>query len=540
MTAFIRVTSYGLTGALLFSIGSQAALRQENFDGEPSNWEGVNNRSTAFEVKTVVQNFGYSPGTAHAGGSVGEVGGRINPAGEPAFYGYRLPQAATLETPLSAEGRLLVAPGSSHALFGFFNTNTLNEWRTPNTMVLRINGRGDHFHCHFEYCTARWRAGAGVIGEIVPGERITAAESPVGKPCQWKLVYDPKGAGGRGVISLTLNGITATCEIEQPHRPEGCTFTHFGFLPVLKTWDGPGDMWIDDVKINGVVFDFSKDPVWDEFNNRHTYTTKDTRPRFDFGWSATHHAGGLKAGELGGLIFRGDCREPARMAAFGDRLAPLNLNTKLKARGKVAVLRAISDSTASIGFYHSKHSMQKNPSQKHSIPSDYLGINIEGPSSEAFFFYPVYRIHGDESAALGHNGGAPRIYPDRRVHDWFLEYDPDAADGKGRITVGLDNQVCKLDLGPGHKAAGATFDRFGICTPWIDGNSVTVYFDDLEYTASPLLLQHLDAVESLSLNLFRVHFCCRTAISGYVAGDVRPFTFIEAGLELETITNSRD
>jgi hypothetical protein len=485
MAMFRRVALY-FVGALLISDGSQAALRQENFDREPPGWEGLNNRSTAFEIKSVVQNFGYSPGTMHAGGSMGEAGGRINPAGEAAFYGYRLPRPGTLDTPRTAEGRMLVARGSGHALLGFFNTNSVNGWRTPNTMALRINSRGDSFHCHFEYCTSLWRAGAGVIGEIVPGERITAAALAVDKPYQWKLAYDPHGAGGRGVISVTFDGVTATCEIEQAHRGEGCTFTHFGFLPVLKTWDGPGDIWIDDVKINGVAFDFSKDPGWDELNNRRTYTTKDTRPRFDFGWSASHHAGGLKAGELGGLIFRGDCREPARMAAYGDRLAPLNLNMPLKARGKVAVLRAISDSTASIGFYHSKYSMQKNPSQKHSIPSDYLGINIEGPSSEAFFFYPVYRTHGDEALALGHDGGrAPRIYPDRRVHDWFLDYDPEGANGNGRITVGLDDRTCSLNLGPGHKAAGATFDRFGICTPWIDGNSVTVYFDDLEYTAGP-------------------------------------------------------
>jgi hypothetical protein len=186
---------------------------------------------------------------------------------------------------------------------------------------------------------------------------------------------------------------------------------------------------------------------------------------------------------LGGLVFRGDCREPARMASYGDPLGPLTLQTKLEARGKVAVLRAISDSTASIGFYHSKHSLQSNPSQQQSIPKDYLGINIEGPSGEGFFFYPVYRTHGEAANALGSNGArAPRIYPDGKVHDWFLRYDPEGAGGNGRMTVGLDEQACILDLAPGHKAIGGTFDRFGICTPWIDGNSVTVYFDDLTYT----------------------------------------------------------
>ena len=189
-------------------------------------------------------------------------------------------------------------------------------------------------------------------------------------------------------------------------------------------------------------------------------------------------------GELGGLIFRGDCREPARMACYGDKLQTLTLNKRLEARGKVVVLRAISDSTASIGFYHSKHSMQSNPSQNQSIPMDYLGINIEGPSSEAFFFYPVFRAHGQDGVTAGWDGGkAPRIYPDRKVHDWFLRYDPAGANGNGQITVGLDDKTCSLDLTPGHKAGGATFDRFGICTPWIDGNSVRVYFDDISYTA---------------------------------------------------------
>ena len=117
---------------------------------------------------------------------------------------------------------------------------------------------------------------------------------------------------------------------------------------------------------------------------------------------------------------------------------------------------------------------------------DYVGINIEGPSSEGFFFYPVYRVHGDIAGALGGGSGkAPHIYPDRTVHDWTLTYDPAGADGRGQITVTLDDQTCTLDLEPGAKAAGATFDRFGICTPWIDGNSVTAFFDDIQYTYTP-------------------------------------------------------
>src|SRR6266496_4537379 len=334
------------------SLPSGAATRQENFDRVPTDWEGVNNRNKLFSLKTVEQDFGYSATTSHAGGQAGEIGGRINPAGEPAYYGYRLPEPLNVNSPMSAEGRLWVSRGSGHCLLGFFNTNTLEGWRTPNTLVARINGRGDAFHCHLEYCTRQWRASAGVIGEIVRGERISPRELPAGAAYRWKLDYDPRGADGKGLLTFTLNGATARCEIEPSHRRgEGLTVTHFGLLPVLQTWDGPGEIWLDDLTINGAAFNFSEDPKWDAFNNRHTYVTADTRPKFDFGWSQTHHAGGKMAGELGGLIFRGDCREPARMASYGARTGELTLKTKLQARGKVAVLRAISDSTASIGFY---------------------------------------------------------------------------------------------------------------------------------------------------------------------------------------------
>src|SRR5215208_4012963 len=174
----------------LLSIGwitsLNAATRFEAFDREPPNWEGVNHRNKYFESRTVIQDFGYSAATSHAGGERGEAGGRINPAGEAAYYGYRLPAALTLESPMFAEGRLRVAKGSSHFLLGFFNTNTMNEWRTPNTLVARINGRGDTFHCHLEYCTSQWRAEAGVIGEIVRGQRVAANNIPSGEALQWK------------------------------------------------------------------------------------------------------------------------------------------------------------------------------------------------------------------------------------------------------------------------------------------------------------------------------------------------------------------
>jgi hypothetical protein len=471
--------------ATAFSASAQT-LRHESFDNEP-NWESINSRSTAFPLRQVTQDFGYSAGTTHCGSGPGEIGGTLNPAGEAAYYGFRLPKPADLSAPLSASGKIHVAAGPGHFLLGFFNANTLNEWRTPNTLVLRINSRGDSWHCHLEYCSSEWRAEAGVIGEIIRGERLRQTEIPADKTYGWDLKYFPPSRNERAYFTLKIGEWSARCDIVPEHFNDGATFTHFGILPIPKTWDSPGRAWLDDVTINGVQFDFSADPKWDALNNRRYYLSADTRPRFDFGFSRTHYVRGKSAGEIGGLIFRGDCREAGRMAAYGDRIGKLTLQNKLVARGKVTLLRAISDSAGLIGFYNRAHSLKSNPSQNETIPSDFIGINIEGPSSEGFFFYPVYRAHTDGGGkALGHNGGkSPRIKPDARPHDWTFTYDPSGANGNGQITVTLDRQSCTMDLEAGVKNIGATFDRFGLCTTWIDGNSVTAYFDDLSYSYAP-------------------------------------------------------
>jgi len=51
--------------------------------------------------------------------------------------------------------------------------------------------------------------------------------------------------------------------------------------------------------------------------------------------------------------------------------------------------------------------------------------------------------------------------------------------------MGLDDCTWVLAREPGDRVAGATLHRFGLCAAWIDGNSVTLDFDDLTYTALP-------------------------------------------------------
>jgi hypothetical protein len=472
--------------AILWSMGAFtfAEERQESFDKQPG-WEGHNNRSTAFAKRTIKQDFGFSP-THHARGkATGELGGFINPAAEPAYCAKRIARK-TLDDPLTTSGTFLCTGRQFHILIGFFNSNTLNEWRTPNTIALRLYGRGEVFYAHVEYATSRWRAG-GDNPTPFPTMRNPDSGRRVPKgfaarvPHRWSLTYDPKGNNGRGVVTATIDEATAICQMAPGHKQDGASFDRCGLMTVMKHWDDGGEVWLDDITINGETEAFDREPGWEQFHNRRTYVSTNVRPRFDFGYSPTHFAGGRGKGELGGLVFRGDCRYPERMAYYADRLNRLTLRQPLKAGGKVALRRGVSDSTTLIGFFHSIRSMKVNDSQTSGIPNDFIGVAIEGPSREGFFFYPLYRFGGN---ARGHAQGddLPRILPNGEAHDWTFEYAPSGADGLGKIAVTLGKQSVELPLGQGHRSADASFDRFGIITTWIDGNGQHVYFDDLTYT----------------------------------------------------------
>jgi hypothetical protein len=390
---------------------------------------------------------------------------------------------------MTASGRLACTGRAFHTVVGFFRADTLNEWRTPNTVSLRLYGRGDVFYAYVEYCTAKWRAGGDSPGGFATVRdpmtgKVKPKGFPTGVPHAWSLTYDPTGNNGTGSVTVTLAGQTAVCHLDPGHKADGATFDRFGLVPVLKSADGGGEVWLDDLTVNGDTFDFARDPGWEGVGNRRTYETPDVRPRFDFGYSTTRFAGGNAVGELGGLVFRGDARDRARMAAYGDRLNLLNLNDPLRASGKVALRRGVSDSTTLLGFYHATDSLAVDPAPVSGWPKCFLGVAVEGPSRDGFLFYPAYRTRGNESG-YANGSDRPPILPDGTSHDWSLTYDPTAAAGRGQVTVTLDGRKVGLDLPFGHKAAGAGFDRFGLITTGIDGNGQRIYFDDLTYTSGP-------------------------------------------------------
>lgn len=462
----------------------KAAERLERFDSDP-NWDGHNHRIATKDTRRVKQDFGFSP-TQHAGGQRGEMGGFISTAAEPAYYGKWISER-TLEDELSASGTLVCGTGPYQFLIGFFNHHTVNEWRTANSVAIRISGRGDRFFAYVEYATGRWEAGADSPGGFATVRNPeTGRMEPKGFSTgpvvyEWSLKYDPRGNGGNGSITVRVGNEISICHLDPGHKASGAVFNRFGLLNVTKSADGGGEVWLDNLTINGEREAFDQDPEWDEFQNRREYLTTNVRPWFNFGFTPTHWAGGLKPGEIGGIIFRGDNRYPERLAYYGARLELLNLEKPLRASGKVTLRRGVTDSTSLIGFFHSKHSVEVSPSQSCGFPKNFLGIAIEGPSSDGFFFYPAYRVNGEGN---GNASGTerPRIYPDGAVHEWQLEYDPGGGGGAGMIRVRLGTDSCNLGLEPEDRKVGAQFDRFGIVTTWIDGNGQHVYYDDLSYT----------------------------------------------------------
>lgn len=472
-----------LVMTLMLAAFAGAEERTEHFDIDP-NWDGANHRSVVTQPQEIVQDFGHSP-TQHAGGTAaGELGGWATPDAQAAYYALPI-EEATFDDRLTLSGRLNCTGRQFHVLIGFFNSESINEWRTPNSIFLRLYGRGDVFYAYVEYCTSTWRAGADS-----PGGFETVTEVDTGREQlygfasnqvhDFSLVYDPAGNNGSGSITVTIDKDEAICHLDVGHKADGATFDRCGLLSIPKSYDSGGDVWLDDLAVNGQLESFDSDPGWAAVGNRATYMSDAVRPRFDFGFSETNYSGGLASGELGGVVFRGDCRDPDKLAHYGDELESLTTEQPLRASGTVSLHRGVSDSTTILGFYHSEDSTAVSDSQASGLPMNFLGIAIEGPSREGFLFYPTYRFA--EGYGYNYGEGIAHILPDGSTHAWTFEYQPGVDGENGEITITFDGQKARLEVPSEHVATPGRFDRFGLVTTWIDGNAQTIYFDDLTYT----------------------------------------------------------
>ena len=446
------------------------ANRFQDFTADP-NWEGRGNRTAEKHVRTVVQDFGYSR-TNHADGETpGEIGGRISRSLTPATYATVI-RTKTLNDRFTASGKFAVteAEGSSGMLIGWFNTDS-KGWRTPNSLVFRLDGNGGKYWVFFEYGTQNYLTGGGATFE---GERYQTTKTPPeqadGTVHTWSLTYDPDGAAGDGEITFVFDGMTYTVPLAPGHKADGATFNRFGMVNMQIAGKGM-NVYLDDLNVDEESYDFTDDPGWEENGNRITFNDTEIRPYHNFGWSETRHAGGAP-GEIGGLIWRADERKPEQAGYYADHIGCLTMDNVLEASGKVAMLRASADSAVLIGWFNSETHIG-------APPSNFIGIMVEGPSRIGHYFRPVY-ANSEGQHEIMKTG--PVIKPARTSHPWRLVYLPEANNGDGQITVTFNAETISLNLKPNIRTDGATFDRFGILSFQRGGHFVDIYFDDISYT----------------------------------------------------------
>jgi hypothetical protein len=453
-----------------WSIGlaaQDASLRREDFSTDPF-WESYRSRLLPNPLPITRQDFGWR-NVQQADGAHNEIGGWIQRSLTPAWFAKIIPRR-TLDDKLSASGKFAVSrdDSSSGTLFGWFN-ETSRGWRTPNSLVFRLDGNGGKYWVFYEYGTRHWLTGGEGCFE---GDRYqTTPTKPFpanGTAHTWSLSYDPAEAGGRGLIRFVLDGKTYTHALAPGHRADGAEFNRFGVFNVQNTGSGM-EVSFYDLHLDGQPIDLSNRPDWEARGNKVEFPDRHMRPFHDFGWLSTSKAGG-KAGEIGGIIWRDEV--PAFYAA---KVGPLHLEQELFASGKIAFNGAGSDSGVYLGWFDSRSKTNKSLPDLKEPQANLLAILLEGPSRIGHYLRAAY------SNARGHGifqDSGPIIRPDGRVHQWSVRYSPQS----GQITVQLDADTRVLAMKPEHRQEGATFDRFGLFNLQEGGHFVDVALDDVTYT----------------------------------------------------------
>lgn len=454
------------------TMAQETILRSQDFRSIP-NWEGKANRNSSISEKTTIQNFGYSQ-TNYAGGQrSGEIGGRISRSITPATYAKPI-TPKTLNDNLVASGKFAVtkADGASGVLIGWFNGKQSQGWRTPHSLVVRLDGNGGKYWVFFEYGTKNWKTGSGHTFE---GEHYQTTRTPPeladGKVHTWQLSYDPDGNHGHGEMVFTMDGKAYRAPLKSSHKLDGATFDRFGLINQQTAGKGL-EVYFDDLNIDGVPHNFDIDPNWEENGNRVKFQDREIRPYHDFGYSATHYASD-EIGEIGGLIWRIEGNDLQNSGYYADNIGELTMDQYLEASGKVSMIRAAVDSAILIGWFNSETHIG-------APPVNFIGIMIEGPSQVGHYFRPIYANSQDAYEICGQG---PIIRPNADRHDWTFEYNPDANSGKGNIIVTFNDQTVSLPLKSGVKVDQAIFNRFGLLSYQRGGHYLDVYFDNLTYTA---------------------------------------------------------
>jgi len=249
---------------------------------------------------------------------------------------------------------------------------------------------------------------------------------------------------------------------------------------------------------------FNRDPNWEGRKNRIVPKQVPTVVQA-FGYAPSGFAG-KAPGELGGLVTRAS--EPAY---YADRIGPRTLEDRLSASGSFALTKSDAGSGMFFGF------MRAQQPGGGGRPISSLGLDMDCEQSGARL---AVRLITGQNQSCGtfitpFIPGKYRPTPlrnDGTRYTWKLDYDPDAAAGRGRFSFTLHGDPARpesemqtglaelpeahrkealshfpstttfaVELPEGFKRQGTTFDHFGLMNMMKAGGSLAIHFDDLTY-----------------------------------------------------------
>jgi hypothetical protein len=488
-----------------------AHTRTAFFDTDPtgSTFFAVNTVSPHAPV-TVIQDYGYRPTGGRTGGC---VGGRFTPAIGISYFGYDYGgKMLHFTDKLRSEGWFKVPDYEGRCFhFGWTSKHGMS-WHEPSTLALRISsinikGQGRCINVAAEGTLKNYE-GHGGAGW---GTITTFPAGPEWHHCV--MEFDPAGAYGLGTFTVQIDGTSKVFYFGDDKLKKGADIEIFGMWNAkLPAEESTMTAYLDDVTntTNG-----QRDPASNDFNStpagwvgRNNYfTAKDNvvRPYHQFGWarnlSCLDGLNGfspmytIKESDrhcMGGIIYLASFFNlNVPRASYG---AGLNgtLNTRdhqMYATGRFKIDWANVDAGELFGWYHSATACDKVTGGKgHGLPNKFLGVTISA-GSNGYGMIPCYRspLESQEQTLNTWNPDT-RVYEDGEWREFYMEYDPDGAGGKGRFTLqlGKDGTPVTYDLDKGAKGSDFAFDRFGLLTHRKGGGKPhAIYFDKLTYTVAP-------------------------------------------------------
>jgi hypothetical protein len=196
---------------------------------------------------------------------------------------------------------------------------------------------------------------------------------------------------------------------------------------------------------------------------------------------------------MGGIIYLASFENlNVKRACYG---ADLNgtLNTRdhhMYATGKFKLDWANIDAAELFGWYNSATACDETTGGKgHMFPNKFLGVAIHGSGSSGYGMLPSYHSPLlSQERIFESRDPATRVYQDGEWREFYMEYNPDGAGGKGqlKLQLGKEGKPVTMDLNEGAKGADFAFDRFGLLTMRKGGGKPhAIYFDKMTYTVAP-------------------------------------------------------